>query len=193
MDEQVLRAMARWPEVPAVHGWLRLGRRGTWFLIDRGAPGFDAVRDGDGSPITSPPIRDFIARNYESDADGAWYWQNGPQRVFVRLDLAPWVLRVIGDGDRRRFCTHTGRLIASVAAIVSDPEGNLFAQTDAGCGLVDDRDLAQLGLSDDAEGVQVVMPAYPPGRWRIESEPSVDAIARRFGFLRDPVPPATGR
>ncbi|HMN64893.1 MAG TPA: DUF2946 family protein, partial [Burkholderiaceae bacterium] len=41
MDEQVLHAMARWPDVPAVWGWLRLDRRGRWLLVDRGRPGFD--------------------------------------------------------------------------------------------------------------------------------------------------------
>ncbi|MGB3277244.1 MAG: DUF2946 family protein, partial [Castellaniella sp.] len=30
MDDQVLAAMARWPNVPAVHGWLSLTARGQW-------------------------------------------------------------------------------------------------------------------------------------------------------------------
>jgi len=66
MDEQVLRAMARWPNVPAVYGWLRLGRRGQWFLIDRNSPGFDERIHGEGSPIGNVQINEFIARNYQA-------------------------------------------------------------------------------------------------------------------------------
>ena len=32
MDPAVLRGMARWPDVPAVYGWLALDRRGNWRL-----------------------------------------------------------------------------------------------------------------------------------------------------------------
>ena len=32
MDEIVARAMQKWPNVPDVYGWLRLDRRGTWWL-----------------------------------------------------------------------------------------------------------------------------------------------------------------
>ena len=32
MDETVIRAMAKWPDVPAVWGWLSLDRRGVWKL-----------------------------------------------------------------------------------------------------------------------------------------------------------------
>ena len=28
MDESVIRALAKWPNVPAVYGWLSLSRRG---------------------------------------------------------------------------------------------------------------------------------------------------------------------
>ena len=38
---------------------------------------------------------DFIARNYEADEHGRWFFQNGPQRVFVDLELAPLVLGVV--------------------------------------------------------------------------------------------------
>ena len=32
MDEIVLRGMAKWPNVPAVYGWLALDRRGNWLI-----------------------------------------------------------------------------------------------------------------------------------------------------------------
>ena len=72
MDEVVLRAMAKWPNVPAVYGWLALDRRGNW-LIKR-------------ETIANDGLNAFISRNYLHDEAGQWYFQNGPQRVYVELD-----------------------------------------------------------------------------------------------------------
>ncbi len=153
MDELVLEAMARWPNVPAVYGWLRLDRRGNWMLIDRGRPDFDEDLHGQGSPITSPQIVAFIGRNYESDAQGRWYWQNGPQRVFVDLEIAPLILRVLGDGADARLIAHTAEPVARVDAVWRTAEGDLLLATDLGPGAVHGLDLASLDLrGDDGHG-----------------------------------------
>lgn len=149
MDDLVLQAMARWPNVPAVHGWLRLDRRGRWMLVDRGRPGFDEALHGQGSEITSPQIVDFIGRNYESDDAGRWYWQNGPQRVFVDLEVAPLILRVLGEGEQARLVTHTGHPVGRVDAAWHSPEGDLILETDLGPGAIHDLDLAALALVED--------------------------------------------
>ncbi|MEZ5658796.1 MAG: DUF2946 family protein [Burkholderiaceae bacterium] len=179
-DPKVIEAMRRWPSVPAVHGWLRLDRRGRWLLIDRGAPGFEEALHGDGDPIRNPQIIDFIGRNYASDDDGAWYWQNGPQRVFVDLDIAPWVLRVRSDTDDGRLLTHTGRLVHTVEQVLASPTGELLVQTDLGPGVIHDLDLGALTLDDS--GVLL------HGRiWALESS---DCPADALGFVRRPRPPA---
>ena len=152
MDEQVLKAMARWPDVPAVFGWLRLDRRGGWHLIDRGQPGFDEARDGAGSPITSPPILDFIHRNYQGDEHGRWFWQNGPQRVFVDLDVAPLVLRVFGEDGQARLVAHTGEAADTVDAGWIGPQGEILLATSLGPGVVHDLDLGALQLDDSPDG-----------------------------------------
>jgi hypothetical protein len=149
LDDLVRQAMARWPDVPAVHGWLRLDRRGRWMLIDRGAPGFDEARDGAGSEITSPPIVDFIGRNYGPDDQGRWHWQNGPQRVFVDLELAPLIYRVLGEAPTQSLVTHTGWPVARIADVAIDAGGNLWLATEQGPGCVDDRDLGALDLDLD--------------------------------------------
>jgi len=148
IDEQVESAMRRWPQVPAVHGWLRLDRRGRWLLIDRGRPGFDEARDGAGSEITSPPILDFIGRNYAADEAGRWYWQNGPQRVFVDLDLAPLVLRVVGEAGAARLVTHTGYPLETPDSGWIDADGNVFLETAMGPGALHDLDLAGLEIDE---------------------------------------------
>ncbi|HEV7478182.1 MAG TPA: DUF2946 family protein, partial [Burkholderiales bacterium] len=78
MDEIVARSMAKWPNVPAVYGWLSLDRRGSWRI--------KAER------ISNVALREFIARNYQADERGCWYFQNGPQRVFVELAYTPLVV-----------------------------------------------------------------------------------------------------
>ncbi|MCO5101482.1 MAG: DUF2946 family protein [Burkholderiaceae bacterium] len=156
MDADVLRAVARWPSVPAVFGWLRLDRRGGWRLVDRGQPDFDEARDGHGSAIENRRITGFIERNYAGDERGRWFWQNGPQRVYVDVEAAPLVLRVFagaGPGTDARLVTHTGVEVSRMEAAWSGPEGQLLLRTDLGGAVVHDLDLAALPLASAGESV----------------------------------------
>ena len=87
MDEIVIRAIARWPNVPSVYGWLRLDRRGNWLVKSRsrrdGAPEFER--------ISNRAVNESIGRNYGEDSEHRWYFQNGPRGEFVALDYTPWV------------------------------------------------------------------------------------------------------
>lgn len=138
MDQSVKDALARWPNVPAVYGWLSLDARGRWRLHPQG----QANDGGPGEPITNTQILKFISRNYERDDDGRWFFQNGPQRVFVRLDAAPFVLRLADDNHG--LITHTDVAIDAVSAWWLDEEGQLYASTPLGAGIVLDRDLQPL-------------------------------------------------
>jgi hypothetical protein len=186
MDDQVRQAMARWPNVPAVHGWLRLDRRGRWMLIDRGVAGFNEAVHGAGSEITSPPIIDFIGRNYLSDAQGRWYWQNGPQRVFVDLDLAPILLRVMGEAPTQSLITHTGYPVERIEQVACDAEGNLWLLTEHGPGCIDDRDLGALEI----ELFDSAAPDGATGRLELMGEHALHPLdeppARAFGFVARP-------
>jgi len=186
LDDLVQQAMARWPNVPAMFGWLRLDRRGRWMLIDRGRPGFDEALHGSGSEITSPPIIDFIGRNYRANEQGRWSWQNGPQRVYVDLDLAPLYFRVMGEAPMQSLITHTGYPVAVITQAASDEAGNVWLMSDLGPGCIDDRDLGALDLSP-SESEQ---PAAPTAVLRLLGEHQVwplDATpAIAFGF--DPRP-----
>lgn len=138
MDDAVLAAIQRWPDVPAVSGWLSLDQRGRWRLHPNG----DADQGGPGESITSPAILAFIDRNYARADDGRWFFQNGPQRVYVRLDAAPYILRVSEDGSGLQ--THTGLAVGHVSAWWLDEDGRLYAQTDAGPGMLDGRDMPRV-------------------------------------------------
>lgn len=202
MDEIVTQAMAKWPNVPAAYGWLRLDRRGQWHLVDRNAPGFDeSVRDA-GSRLEHAAFVDFICRNYQGDEQGRWYFQNGPQRVFVDLELAPLVLRVfeagrrVGDSEPDRdaagapfaLVAHTGYPVSRATGGLIDAQGNVFVDTDLGPGVIHDADLAALpleGLEDDGA------PVDGPVRLRLATgevmlQRAATDPAERFGFQRAP-------
>lgn len=138
MDQDVIKAMARWPNVPAVHGWLSLDARGRWRLHPLG----DAAQGGPGEPIGNPAILAFMDRNYAHDESGRWFFQNGPQRVFVRVDGAPYVLRRADQGPG--LATHTGLAVAQVVGWWADTSGRLFASTERGPGLIEDRELSSV-------------------------------------------------
>ena len=198
MDDIVLRGMARWPNVPAVYGWLSLDRRGQWLIK--------------GERISNPTVTAFIGRNYERDGRGCWFFQNGPQRVFVQLDYAPLVLRVAGaEGIALEFEAHTGKRAAAIEGAWLDEDGSLILSTDLGPGLIDDRDLPRLETSFvDANGTplpeavldelmelaaqQRAVPLWLGFRERSVKVDSIRSgdVPTRFGFVRDPQPPKGG-
>lgn len=117
MDDIVKQAMRKWPDVPNCFGWLALDRRGQWRMRDDAAQQAGAP----GDPIRHDGLVQFIARNYQCDSDGRWFFQNGPQRVFVELDYTPWVARFHAG----RFTVMTGEPL-QVDACLLDEHGNLL-------------------------------------------------------------------
>ncbi|MGE5639871.1 MAG: DUF2946 family protein [Clostridia bacterium] len=157
MDEAVARSLAKWPNVPAVFGWLVLDRRGNWRLRSASA----AQRF---EKITNAALRDFIGRNYEADERGRWFFQNGPQRVYVRLDYTPLVLRHDGEG----LVDHCGRPFQAEEKFV-DEEGSLLISGRGSVGLLDDRDLAR--YADEADSLRRINRGEVEGRFRFVSDP----------------------
>ena len=144
MDAEVVAAMAKWPDVPAVYGWLSLSESGHWRLH----PGGNAISEPGsvGEPISSPQILAFMDRNYDVDEQGRWFFQNGPQRVYVRLDAAPFIAHITTDTatGQLKLRTHTGLDIARVSAWFLDDTGRVYASTERGGALVSGRDLSAL-------------------------------------------------
>ncbi|QTD49986.1 DUF2946 family protein [Sulfidibacter corallicola] len=126
LDADMLRAMARWPNVPSVFGWLALDRGGRWLLR--------------GVPIKHARILQAVNANYSRDDRGRWFFQNGPQRVFVALPGAPWVVHRISE-DAMAWRTQTGLPITRVTRTWIDEDTALYWETEHGLALVSDRDL----------------------------------------------------
>jgi hypothetical protein len=137
MDPDVLAAIARWPDVPAVHGWLALTARGEWRLR--------------GEPIANRAIVEFIGRNYAGDERGRWYFQNGPQRVYVELDATPWIWRA-GTAAAPVLTAHTGARARRLDGAWLDDTGRLFLATELGFGLLDSTDAGAAARALIAEG-----------------------------------------
>jgi hypothetical protein len=152
VDEIVARSLARWPNVPAVYGWLALDRRGNWQIR--------------GERIGNAALREFIARNYEPDGDGRWFFQNGPQRVYVSLAYTPLVVHFEGES----LVDHCGRAFTA-EEVFQDEEGSVLMAGAGTAALLDDRDLVRFA---DRAGT-------PAPIRRAE-------VAARFGFRQEPRP-----
>jgi hypothetical protein len=121
MDEQVLRSLIKWPNVPDCYGWLALDRRGQWRMRNE----FAQENNLPGQVIEHLALKEFISRNYACDSVGRYFFQNGPQRVFVNLDSTPWVARMIPDNKQLQLTTQCHSNIDPSAAL-SDENGNIY-------------------------------------------------------------------
>lgn len=196
MDDQVLRGIARWPNVPAVYGWLALDRRGNWLLQDE--------------PIENPIVTAYIARNYERDAEGRWFFQNGPQRVFVDLEYTPLVYRALNASQQPLAIeSHLGKPATVLRGVWIDEHGALLLDTEHGIGVVHDRDLDSAlpalidangsALPDDAlEDVMALLQDggaapvwFKLGEQNVKVEPIRSSeVPARFGYAAHPAEPS---
>ena len=152
MDDAVARSLARWPDVPAVYGWLELDRRGNWRIK--------------GERIANVALREFIARNYEADDRGRWYFQNGPQRVYVTLAYTPLVVHFEGDA----LIDHCGRPFSAEETYVDD-EGSVLVVQQGKIALLDDRDLGR--YADAAERLPRLAKSEIETRFAFVQNPAV--------------------
>jgi len=150
VDEIVARSIAKWPNVPAVYGWLSLDRRGNWLIK--------------GEKIGNAALREFISRNYERDDHGRWFFQNGPQRVYVTLAYTPLVVHYEGE----RLFDHCGRPFTASTAF-QDDEGSVLLQGGGSVALLDDRDLAR--FADQNPRLEAIGRAEVASRFAFVPEP----------------------
>jgi hypothetical protein len=184
MDDIVKQALARWPNVPHCTGWLRLDARGHWRLRDEA----DQAQGAPGTPIRHEALNAFIARNYERGDDGQWYFQNGPQRVYVELEYTPTVVRLTQTADHALTLTdQTGAAFDPVAVYLDEQGSVLFADARDRVALLHDHDLdvfsEQATLANDGQGGTF--------HWRAGIDLPLQANTRadvptRFAFVQSP-------
>ncbi len=135
MDDIVKQAMAKWPNVPHCYGWLRLDARGVFRMCDEVAQKNATV----GDPIRHASLLAFIYRNYASDEHGAWFFQNGPQRVYVDLETTPFIART---DTQENFVTQDGLALKDIHTVWLSDQGSLLFQNATQIAMLDDRDIA---------------------------------------------------
>jgi hypothetical protein len=172
MDDIVKAALKKWPNVPDVRGWLGLDARGEWWLRDERAQAAGTFPQVKGSRIEHEGLRDFIGRNYEHDAAGCWFFQNGPQRVYVELEAAPWIWRIQGHAAALRLESHTGAPARFESAWLDEDE-RLFLATDLGLGL-----MHTLDMDAAADAIEA-------GTWKPQHA-THDELLKRFGVQAHP-------
>ena len=111
----------KWPNVPDCFGWLALDRRGQWRMRDE----FTQQNNLPGQVIQHASLNDFIARNYACDELGRYFFQNGPQRVFITLVATPWIARIIPEGSGTQLLTQCHHALNPESAL-SDENGNIY-------------------------------------------------------------------
>ena len=173
MDDIVKQAMAKWPNVPHCYGWLGLDARGNWYMRDDGAQALGGFASGvpgsKGSLLQHEKLIEFIQRNYTVDDEGQWYFQNGPQRVYVELEATPWIWRVNADFS---IAAHDGRLAQWHACWMGE-NGWLYCETSIGFGLVHTQDV---GTAADAIERCI---------WSV-AETRVAELPARYAFVTSP-------
>lgn len=195
MDEIVRQALVKWPSVPHCYGWLALDARGAFRMRDEAAQRTNSP----GDIIRHTALLAFIYRNYTHDERGAWFFQNGPQRVYVDLEATPYIART---DPVYQFVLHDGHMLSDIDEACLTEQGQLVLSKDRQIATLDDRDLAQClsllkiqgELIDDEQLMHWL--ASPtddlslgtrqrdiPVRWM-----QSDRLASSFGFVRKPVP-----
>ena len=173
MDDIVKQALAKWPNVPHCYGWLGLDARGNWYMRDDRVQALGPFADGTpqskGSLLKHEKLIDFIQRNYETDAAGQWFFQNGPQRVYVELETTPFVWRVAADFS---VTAHTGQA-ARIQRCVVDETGRVYLESDLGFGLVHTQDM--LGAANAIEA----------GLW-VPLDMAAAELPTRFAYVKSP-------
>jgi hypothetical protein len=193
MDDIVKQAIAKWPNVPHCYGWLALDARGNWRMRDEAAQRADAP----GDKLANAALVGFIKRNYQHDERGCWYFQNGPQRVYVNLEATPFIART---DPAQGLVLHTAEPLAVPEQVFMLDTGGIVMRAGERLAQLDDRDVAQLlqamaldgGAASD-EGLMAWLDGGPGQlalRWQgreiaVERLAAVEAPAR-FGFVQRP-------
>jgi len=174
MDASVVAAMAKWPAVAAVYGWLRLDARGQWWLRDQ--------------RLEHAGMAAFFCRNYARDGQGRYYVQNGPQKVFVDLEVSPFVARRDPEGW---LSWPSGERQSARAAFVT-PDGQMLLELEGELALLDDRDLTALVdlALPDWDGMLSTLPSHLrlPEQSLPLSVETLPRLWRQYGVVTDPQP-----
>ncbi|MBB5368140.1 MULTISPECIES: DUF2946 family protein [unclassified Janthinobacterium] len=195
MDELVKQALTKWPNVPHCYGWLGLDARGHWRMRDQRAQQLQLP----GDKIVHAALLGFINRNYGHDERGCWFFQNGPQRVYLNLEATPYIAR---SDPQHGFLLQTGTALEHIDAAYLCDNGALILHGGEIVAQLDDRDLAHVlpalrlaGQSVTDDGLLAWLADGKPALTLLHAEKEISVqplahatMAQYFGFQQAPQP-----
>jgi Protein of unknown function (DUF2946) len=172
MDAAVIASMLKWPNVPDCYGWLHLDAQGRWLMGE-----LDGLQKP--SIVAHEGLKQFMNRNYLATASGCWALQNGPQRVWVTLALAPLIVRLHAG----QASAHTGQLVTIHSVLLAD-DGVVYFATDAGPAALESASMFTFSqhLRETATGM--VWQQSPTHAVLSIAQCLASEIAQRLGFVR---------
>jgi len=201
MDDIVKQALAKWPNVPHCYGWLGLDARGNWRMRDERAQ----QQNLPGDKLAHEALIAFIVRNYAADERGCWYFQNGPQRVYVNLEATPYIVRTDPSSG---WLLHTGTAMGRIDKAILTETGALVLRSGEIVAQLDDRDFAQVlpllrmnnapvadetlltWIESDAQSVASTLTLTDHERQVPVHRVAAAQLAAHFGFVSEPNAPA---
>jgi Protein of unknown function (DUF2946) len=202
MDLQTTQALQKWPNVPHCYGWLGFDRRGEWRIQNEYAQNNKLP----GELVTHKGFKNYIQQHLGHDQLGNYFFQNGPQRVYINFAYSPWVVRFYPlqeghweirttFGDRIEpigcFLDETGQIsFEAIFKTRSLSEENSFVEHDVkSIGLLHDHDLEV--FSAFAKIFQHSCGGLGEFLWheKLTIEPILTKeIPARYGFVQYPKP-----
>jgi hypothetical protein len=91
VDTSTISSLAKWPNVPFCYGWLFLDRKGLFRIRSEYAQNNNLP----GEVIKHLGLIDAIKKHICLDDQGQYFYQNGPQRVYLSLAYCPYVVRLL--------------------------------------------------------------------------------------------------
>jgi hypothetical protein len=131
------------------------------------------------------------------DERGCWYFQNGPQRVYINLEATPFIART---DPAQGLVLHTGQPMAAPDQAFMLDTGGIVVRAGTLLAQLDDRDVAQLLTAMELDGKPAADEALMawldngPGRLSLRWQGreialerlQASALPQRFGFIQRP-------
>ena len=177
------------------------GRARNWRMRDERAQ----QQNLPGDKLAHEALIAFIVRNYAADDRGCWYFQNGPQRVYVNLEATPYIVRTDPSCG---WLLHTGAAMGGIDKAVLTETGALVLRSGEIVAQLDDRDFALVlpllrmndepvadetlleWMESDAHSVASTLTLTDHERQVPVHRVAAAQLAAHFGYVSEPTAPA---
>ena len=135
-----------------------------------------------GDIIRHESLLAFIYRNYDCDSRSAWYFQNGPQRVYVELETTPFIART---DPALGFVLHDRTPVLEIDHVFMTDTGQLIIQSQQKIAMLDPSDLGHCLASWLSAPNQLLQMKVGQQFKSVEWVDS-NQLQNRFGFIAHP-------